>query len=140
MKLFLILILSLLAGGSSYISAQSCKFDRNGRTNSLGGHILVEKLGSKVRFLSGTVTAPNGEVIPLVDVVLKRLNRSKKVYIGTAETNSNGYFCFGALEPGHYILETGAPGFNPLWMHIRVVSSKSRVKRKWVRLTLDLGT
>lgn len=60
--------------------------------------------------LSGTVVDPSGAVIPGVAVILQCTETGWKQI---TTTNSDGFYAFPTLPPGHYEIEIHHPGFKP---------------------------
>jgi prepilin-type processing-associated H-X9-DG protein len=59
--------------------------------------------------IQGTVTDPQGSVIPGATVVVKNVDRNTEV---TLKTNSAGFFLAPELVPGKYLVHVEAPGFS----------------------------
>jgi len=60
--------------------------------------------------LSGTVVDPSGAVIPEVAVTIRNTETGAQ---RAAATNSDGFYAFPTLPPGHYEIEMCHPGFKP---------------------------
>lgn len=139
-SLNLIVLSVVLVAAYASDAIGQCRFNRNGSRSAPGGHILVEKIGPKMNAIQGTVADQSGEPITETVVILKRLTSNGKKYVATSTTNYNGFFCFGRVSPGKYVLETGRSGFNPLHTYVNVPSKRFRIRRSWVLLTLEIGT
>ncbi len=61
--------------------------------------------------IQGTVTDPQGSVIPSATVVVRSVDRNTEV---TLTTNSAGFFLAPELVPGKYLVHVAATGFSPV--------------------------
>ena len=61
--------------------------------------------------IQGTVTDPQGSVIPGATVVVKNVDRNTET---TLATNSAGFFLASELVPGKYLVRVTAPGFSAM--------------------------
>ncbi len=61
--------------------------------------------------IQGTVTDPQGSVIPAATVVVRSVDRNTEV---TLTTNSAGFFLAPELVPGKYLVHVAATGFAPV--------------------------
>jgi len=57
--------------------------------------------------LNGTITDPNGALVPNAEILLFKGKRE----IGRVKSDENGHFAFASLAPGLYALEVKADGF-----------------------------
>jgi len=60
--------------------------------------------------IQGTVTDPQGGVVPGVDVLVTNVNTGVQVRL---KTNSTGFYLAQELVPGKYTVHVGASGFSP---------------------------
>jgi Carboxypeptidase regulatory-like domain len=59
-------------------------------------------------FITGTVSAPNGDPVPDVTVILEEKTRAESV---EGKTDDDGKFSFLALKPGTYVVRAKPKGF-----------------------------
>src|SRR5262245_23754957 len=71
------------------------------------GICVIAQTGTST--VTGTVTDPQGKVLPGATVVLANPAKS---FTRTQTTNESGAFSFNAIPPDTYTLEVSATGFN----------------------------
>jgi hypothetical protein len=81
---------------------------------------------------SGSLTDPQGAVMPGVHVTLSNADRQTKY---DAQSNRHGEFEFVGLPPGDYLFEVQVPGFKPYRAALAMAGSD--VRRP---ITLEIGT
>ena len=95
--------------------------------------MCVSASASPLATLSGTVVDPSGAVVPGVAVSLRNTETGVQQI---ATTNSDGFFAFPTLPPGHYELEIRHPGFKP-YRHVGLSLDANTALR--VDAKLELG-
>ncbi len=101
-----------------------------------------DKSESGAASLSGTVTDPNGAVIPRTKITLTSLKTGENL---TTESNEEGFYKFENIESGKYGLlfkYEKYDGFKPFSMEIEAVSGKENVANASLELseiTVTLG-
>ena len=83
--------------------------------------------------IQGTVTDPQGEVIPGATLTLTDVDTNR---VMTATSNASGVYNFNALPPDHFKLTADAPGFkHQVINNVRIVPEQANA----VNVKMDLG-
>src|ERR1700685_2641491 len=84
--------------------------------------------------LSGAITAPNGRVVPDVEVSATRIETGTVV---TTKTNGAGIYFFTGLVPGHYHLMIHKPGFKEIAIKEFQLSVQDKLEQNF---SLEIGS
>lgn len=71
--------------------------------------------------LEGTITDPNGAVVPNAEVSLFK----GKTPVASVRSDENGYYAFSSVAPGTYRLEVKASGFKTTVQNLKINGDKS---------------
>lgn len=116
--------------------SQKCEYNSDGVRSVPFDWSVIQFRGQTVRSIRGNVVDLNLDRVNEVTVVLWRVERHHKVYIGTVVTGDDGYFCFGSQRDGKYEIEAGRSGFQKTTVPIR---SSSKSPRESIEIPMEVG-
>jgi carboxypeptidase family protein len=92
----------------------------------LAGIPLLAFSGQSGTVLKGTLEDSTGAAVPGVEVKLRSLSDSKEVH---ETSDEDGYFEFGGLAPGKFVVDVVAPGFQELTQPVEIGATPPRPLR-----------
>ena len=123
---------------SAIISAQNCKFDKNGIEEPPYVWMKNQLPSETIRQIKGRIVDVNDEPIAGAVISVFQLNSDGRKFIGSNESNENGEYCFEDLKKGKYSLKVGKHNFQLYEIEINL-EPKNKQADKNLDFTLDIG-
>ncbi len=131
--------LSLIICISNFVvSAQNCKYDKNGVQNPPFVWMWNKLITKKVQQIRGTIMDNNEDPISETTVALFQESKNKYVFIGSLDTDENGRFCFNGFKKGKYLLKIGHRDFQGYDIEI-IFDPRNKSGLKELQFILDIG-
>lgn len=120
------------------VSAQNCKFDKNGVENPPFVWMQNELPPKIIREIKGKITDNNEEPIVGAVISLFQLIDTDVKFIGSIESNEKGRFCFGKLKKGKYLIKVGHKYFQRYDIEVNLEPKNKKAEKELV-FELDIG-